>query len=204
MTAIDTIRTTFLNPLLHRQDGSTLPWTDAELNAFEGVAITDLWPQNGKWATGDVATSSTSQTYTVPGGIQRISRIDLVDSGGLYVDRAFNWRVLAKGVAPTIVVQPLLGASLTLRVSGWLPFAADGSDLPAGLQHVIAYLAASLAYGGLASQLTQSELQQGLDRGQVVDYPTAVGLAAYWQKQAEIILATDDSLVTVGPRAAYR
>jgi hypothetical protein len=204
VTTIDTIRTDYLNPILHRVDGTTRPWGDTELNGYIADAITDLWPANGKWATGDVATDSTTQTYTAPTGVQRISRIDLVDPSGLYVDRAFNWRLLSKGTPPTFVLRPLIGAGLTLRVSGWGPFKSDASDLPDALKHVIAYLAASLAYGAQASLLTQSELQQGLDQGQVVDYPTTIGLGAYWQKRADVILQTDDSFVTIGPRAAYR
>src|SRR5512139_1018270 len=175
MATIATLRQSYLNDYLHRADGSTRPWSDTELDQYLADALVDLWPRNGLQVTGDVATLSTSQEYTLPASMVRVERIDVLDSSGFYIDRVVNWRGIPGG---KIVIKPVLADGYTLRCVGWKAFAADGADLPSRLEASVARLAAGLAYGGLASDLLNSERQQNLDTGRVIDYGTAIGLSA--------------------------
>jgi hypothetical protein len=201
MTTITLLRQTYLNKYLSRSDSDTVPWASTDLDQLLGDAIRSLWPVHGVMAVGDVATSSTTQEYTVPASIQRVSRIEMLDTDGYYVGAVTNWRPTTSG---KVVIKPRLADGYTLRVTGWKPFADTGSDLPANLEDVVAKLGASLAYGALAAYLTNSQKQQNLDTGRIVDHQQAISLSAYWSQQAESRLFRDPSRVAYAPRRAQR
>ena len=207
MTTVAALRQTYLNDILQRIDGSTIPWSDNQCNQAITNAMYDLWPNVGQFVYGDVATSSTSMLYTVPAalgtveGEYAVSRIDVLDPAGNYVDTARVWR---RHTATQVVVKPLLSSGYTLRFYGWKRFAVTGSDLPIRLERAAAYKAASACYGMLTGRLINSQLQQGLDSGRVVDYPSAVGLSAYWEAQYRTVTVNDPSRISLSPRRAYR
>lgn len=207
MATVVALRTTYLNDLLQRTDASSVPWTDSQCNQAITNALFDLWPLLGQFVYGDVETSSTSQLYTVPvalgtvAGEYQISRIDVLDASGNYVDQVGIWR---RHSATQVVIKPLLSSGYTLRFYGWKRFASDGSDLPVRLERAIAYKAASTAYGMLTGRLVNSQLQQGLDSGRVVDYPSAVGISAYWEAQYQRVIREDPARISLAPRGAYR
>lgn len=201
MATITTLRQNYLNDYLHRADGDIRPWGTTELDQYLADAILDLWPTNGIQVTGDVATVSSGEEYTLPASMVRVERIDVLESGH-YIDRVVNWRGIPGG---KVVIKPTLADGFTLRFVGWKPFAADGADLTTRLERVVSRLAAGLAYGGLASDLLNSQRQQNLDSGRVIDYQTAVGLAAYYTRIGREGMAGDhESVVRVGPRRARR
>lgn len=207
MTTVAEIRQNYLNDILERIEGASVPWSDAKCNLAITTAFYALWPHIGQFVYGDVATSSTSQLYTVPvalgtvAGEYQISRIDVLDASGNYVDQVGVWR---RHSATQVVIKPLLSSGYTLRFYGWKRFAADGSDLPVRLERAVSFKAASMCYGMLTGRLVNSQTQQGLDSGRVVDYPSAVGLSSYWEAQYQQIIRNDPSFVSVAPRAAYR
>jgi hypothetical protein len=201
MTTIAALRTTYLNKYLARSDADTQPWATTDLDQHLADAVTSLWPVHGLFAVGDVATDSSTQEYTVPASIARLSRIEMLDSSGHYLSPVTNWRTTASG---KVVVKPLLATGYTLRFSGWKAYAAAGTDLPANLEDVVAKLAASQAYGQLAASLTNSQRQQTLDSGRIVDHQQAISLGAYWQRLAESRLFNDPSRVSLAPRRAQR
>jgi hypothetical protein len=207
MTTVAALRQTYLNDLLQRADASSVPWSDSACDQAITNALYDLWPNLGQFVYGDVPSSSTTMLYTVPAalgtafGEYRISRIDLLDSSGNYVDQVGVWRPHS----PTqVVIKPLLVTGYTLRFYGWKRFAATGSDLPVRLERAVAFKAAATAYGMLTGRLVNSQSQQGLDSGRVVDYPSAVGLSAYWEAQYRQIVSTDAARISYAPRRAYR
>lgn len=204
VTAIDDLRTGHLNHFLHRLDASAKPWAAAELDVLLGDAVTRLWPRLGIWTTDDVDTDSTTMLYTVPtafGSRFRISRIDLVNTDGLYVDRVNNWR---KHNDAQVLVKPQISTGLTLRFYGWIPFDPDASDLVVDLEDAVAHAAAARAYGGLAAELTNSERQQNLDTGRVVSYADAVGMAAYHERLFADAISDHPSKLSYSPRASHR
>jgi len=201
MTTIAALRTTYLNGYLHRTDGATKPWGDAECNQYLTDALVQLWPQVGLYANGDVATDETSNLYTVPASIERVARIDVLNADSHYVDRVSNWRAHD---ATKVIVKPRIANGATLRFYGWKRFAATGSDLLTDLEQIVAYAAASMAYGGLAAELVNSQRQQNLDSGRVVDYPTAIGMASYFQARYTAGILNHPNRLHTGPRAAYR
>lgn len=207
MATVAALRQTYLNDILERAEASTVPWSDAKCNQALTNALYDLWPMLGQFVYGDVATSSTTQLYTVPAalgtveGEYQISRIDVLDASSNYVDTARVWR---RHSATQIVLKPKLSSGYTLRFYGWKRFAADGSDLPLRLERAVAYKAASTCYGMLTGRLVNSQTQQGLDSGRVVDYPSAVGISAYWEAQFQRIAQNDPSRISLSPRGAYR
>lgn len=207
MATVASIRQDYLNQFLQRTDGESVPWGDAQCNTAITGAFYDLWPLVGQFVFGDVATSSTSMLYTVPvalgsaEGEYQISRIDVLDASGTYVDTALVWR----RHSPTqVVIKPLISSGYTLRFYGWKRFAVTGSDLPVRLERAVAYKAAGVLYGELAARLVNSQTQQGLDSGRIVDYPTAIGLSAYWETQFQRTVRSDPSQVSLAPRGAYR
>lgn len=210
MTTVALLRTTYLNVSLRRVDGDTTPWTDAQCNQAITDALTQLWVDElGKFTQGTVAPSQASDVYTIPAALQagRISRIELERaSGGISgkIDTVTNWR---KYSATQVRISPILptDASLTLRFFGWIPFQVDGSDLPVILESIVAMKAAALAYGQELGQLANSQLQQGLDQGRVVDYPTAVGMSAYWERRyQDMVERLPDYRVSYAVRRAWR
>jgi hypothetical protein len=204
VTTVAALRTTYLNNYLERTDADTLPWTTAELGQQLTDCLTKLWPKNGIFTFGDVASSSTSMLYTVPaafGAKFRISRIEVLDSSSLYVDRVLNWRAHS----PTqILVKPLLQSGLTLRMYGWKPFAVAGTDLDSDLEPTVAQRAAGRAFGALAARLLNSQRQQNLDSGRVVSYQDAIGLSAYYERLYAEGITDHPSRVSYSPRAAHR
>lgn len=204
MTTVALIRSTYLDTFLERIPAATEPWTDAELQAHITNVLTKLWPRNGIFVFGDVASSATSQLYTIPAALtakNRISRIDVLESGGLYVDRVSNWRPHS----PTqVLIKPLVSTGYTFRFYGWKPFAVTAADLDTDLEETIAHRAASRAYGQLAASLVNSQRQQNLDSGRVVSYQDAIGLAAYYERLFADGIADHPSKVNQAPRAAHR
>lgn len=205
MTTVALLRTTYLNVYLKRTDGDAQPWLDSDCNQALTDALGDLWPTLGLRATGTVATDGASRIVTLPGSIAKVTRIDVEDSAGHYIDRVVNWRYHYDANPPTkVLVSPILAAGYTLRFFGWKPFASDGADLLVRLENVVAMKAAALAYGILSGQLVNSERQQGLDSGRVVDYQTAVGMSAYWERRYQEALRDDPERTQVHARAARR
>lgn len=206
MATVDSLRTK-LNTIVRRNDGSTTPWTDAQANAAVTDALSALWHDNiGKRAQGTVATSQASDVYAIPAGVDRISRIELeLVAGGStsIVQKVTSWRYYDD---THVRIQPLLptNASLLLRFFGWTAFALDGSDLPARLETAVSYKATAIAYGQELGQLGNSQLQQALDQGRVVDYATAVGLSAYWERRYRDLLDGDQAMKSYAARHAHR
>jgi hypothetical protein len=109
--------------------------------------------------------------------------------------------------ATTIRIQPriLAASGLALRFYGWGPFSTVATDLPVDLEAAVAERAAALAYGSLAGVLVNSQRQQGLDSGRVVDYQTAVGLSAYYERRyMEAVIKYPAQVGASAPRAARR
>jgi len=207
MTTVASLRTTYVNGYLGRTDASTIPWSDTQVGQHITDALTKLWPDVGLRLTGTVAAASASGVYTTPASIKRIARIVLeyVDGGTTdIVDTITNWK---HETDTTIRVQPRIGtqSGLSLRFYGWGPYSAVGTDLPTDLEAAVAERAAALAYGSLAGQLVNSQRQQGLDSGRVVDYQTAVGLSAYYERRYQEAIAKYPSRVGASaPRRARR
>jgi hypothetical protein len=216
VTTVALLRTGFLNQRLRRVDGDAVPWSDAQCNALLVDALSQLWNDEiGKFVTGTVATDQASDVYSLPatflgaGGVgisSKVSRIELEHtSGGVSrrADRVTNWRPYSD---TQVRINPMLptDSSLLLRFFGWAPFAIDASDLPVRLENVVAMKAAALAYGELSSHLANSQTQQGLDSGRVVDYPTAVGLSAYWERRYQDQVERDPARRNFAPRSAHR
>lgn len=211
MTSIAQLRTTHLNKYLGvSDDGKELPWPADDRDQYLKDALALCWPDIGNRVTGTVSTSDASDVVTLPAGWEQgnavISRIDLsYSTGGITrrVGKLTSWQYLDEG---SILITPPLAtlSGLTLRLVGSQPFAASGSDLPTRLERAIAYRAAALAFGSLAGQLANSSKQQGLDNGQIVDYPTAVGLSTYWERRYFEQIDKDPFRVSVGPRRARR
>jgi hypothetical protein len=203
-TAIQDIRSGYVDLHLHRTAGGTRPWSDAELEAAIAEVIAKLWPRLGVYTHGDVDADQTTNLYTVPtefGTSWRISRIDLLDSTGLYRDRISNWRIHD---STQVIVKPLIANGATLRFYGWVPFAADGSDLPDDLASMVGHRASSRAWTNLAGELLNSERQQNLASGRVVSYADAVGLAAAHERTYQDGTIDHPSRVSYAPRAANR
>lgn len=210
MTTVALIRTNYVDAYLRRADLDTVPWTDGQIDRATVDALTALWPDGiGKRGSGTVNASQASDVYTIPlvAGVPiRISKIDFVQtSGGVTqrVGRITSWEYVDD---TTFRVSPMLPtvSGLVLRVAGWIPFLTDASDLPVRLESVVAMKSTALCYGQEAGQLAQSQTQQGLDSGRVVDYPTVVGLSAYWERRYRDALDGDQNMKSYAPRHAYR
>ena len=207
MTTVTLLRQTYVNGYLGRVDASTLPWTDTQVDRHISDAILKLWPDVGIRATGTVAAATASGIYTIPNSIARIERIVLeYVSGGVtdVVDEVTDWRYESD---TTVRVQPRVGTTtgLSLRFYGRKAYNALASDLPVDLEPTVAERAAALAYGSLAGILANSQRQQGLDSGRVVDYQTAVGMSAYYERRYQDAIARRmDRVTTAAPRRARR
>lgn len=209
MTTVAAIRQTWLNPFLERADGQTTPWTDGELDQRIADALAQLWQDGiGKRANGTVATSQASDVYTIPAALTggRISRIELEQtSGGVTsaIEKVTSWRMYSD---TQVRVRPMLPtlSGLVLRFFGYVPYLQTASDLPQRLENAVAMKAAGLAYTQLASALVNSQTQQGLDSGRVVDYQTAGGLAAYYERRYQEIVRRDPDRMSWAPRRATR
>lgn len=210
MTTVALLRQTWVNSFLDRVDGQTVPWSDTEINQRITDALTQLWADGiGKRVTGTVATNQSSDVYTIPAALQspgRISRIELEQvSGGVTsrVDRVTSWQVYSD---TQVRVKPILptDSTLALRFFGWAPFDVAGSDLPTRLENAVAMKAAGLAFGQMTGGLVNSQTQQGLDSGRVIDYQTAAGLSAYWERRYQEIIRRDPARISLGPRRATR
>lgn len=202
MATIDGLRGA-LNGYLKRTDGDSLPWSDADCNTYLGDAIGQLWPVYGLFTSGDVASSSASQEYALPGSIPvaGLSRIALVDSAGRYVDRVSKWRARD---ATHVIVFPAIRDGYTLRCFGWKAFALTGSDLPTSLEDAVVYAAASLAYGALAASLVNWQRQQNLDSGRMVSYQEAAAMSAYWASRSTAALHGSEHTIGFASRSARR
>jgi hypothetical protein len=209
VTTVATIRTTFLNKYLgigSSNDADVVPWTSQERDEFIVGALYQTWPDIGLRATGSVATSQASDLVTIPGSIQKISRIELRQTAGgvsTKIDRIVDWSLVSD---TQVRINPLLptNAQLALHFYGWKPFAVDAVDLLPRLERVVAFRAASLAFSALSGQLGNLARQQGLDNARVVDYPTAVGLAALWERRYFEAVDKEPSRISVAPRGARR
>lgn len=206
MTTVATIRQTYLNNLLDRIEGDTRPWTDAQAGQHITDALAQTWPDLGLRATGTVATTNATQVYTIPGSIGRISRISLErTTGGVtqQVGLVTSWRYYSD---TQVIIEPLFDTdtTLALRFFGYKPFDVAGSDLPTRLENVIAMKAAALAFGSLEGRLVNSQRQQSLDSGRVVDYQQAAGLSAYWERRYQQAVLLDPARISYAPRRASR
>jgi hypothetical protein len=210
---VSLIRQRFLDKYLRRREGDPVPWSDAECDQAIADALAALWNDGiGHRAQGTASPSSSSDVYTIPAaftneaGQGRVSRIELEQTAGgtsARVAKVTSWEYYSD---TQVRIQPALPSSstLTLRFFGWVPFLLDGTDLPVRLQSVVAMKAAALSFGQLAGLLTNSQSQQGMDSGRVVDYQTAVGLSAYWERRYRDALDGDQNLKSYAPRHAFR
>lgn len=209
MTTIADLRANYVDDYLDRTAGSTVPWTDTRVELHIADALQQLWADGvGKLATGTVAPSQASDVYTIPGGLELgdISRVELeYSSGGISqrVDRAVNWQRYS-ATQVRIIPRIVTDSTLTLRFFGYVPYSVTGADLPVRLENVVSMKAAGLAYATLAARLTNTQNQQSLDSGRVVDYQTALGLSAYWERRYQDQITRDHSRRSLAPRAAYR
>lgn len=209
MTTVAALRGTYLNPILRRVDGDNTPWTDGQADQAITDALRTLFVDGiGKRTNATVATSQASDVYAIPAALQggRISRIELEQSSGgttSRIQKVTSWQVYSD---TQVRIRPLFptDASLALRFFGWAAYAVTGSDLPTRLEPVVAWKAAALAYGQELGQLANSQLQQGLDQGRVVDYPTAAGMSAYWERRYRDAIEDDPDLISLAPRHAHR
>lgn len=211
MTTVALLRTNYLNGDLRRAEASTAPWTDAQASQAITDALNGLWQDGiGKRAQGTVATNQASDVYTIPAIFAmpdgRISRIELEQvSGGVSsrIQRVTAWTYYSD---TQVRIAPMLptSSSLLLRFFGWIPFLSDATDLPVRLERAVSFKAAALAYGQLTGQLVNSQTQQGLDSGRVVDYASAVGLSAYWERRYRDLLDGDQNMKSYAPRHAHR
>lgn len=209
MTTVAALRTGYVNALLGREnDADTIPWTTTHLDRHIVDVLRKLWPTHGRFVSGTVAPSQSSDIYTIPSALTggRISRIELEQSSGgvsSLVDRVTDWRYHSD---TQVRVRPLLptDSTLLLRFYGWVPFAVDASDIPARIEPAVGERAAGFAYGQLGGQLVNYKRQQGLDSGRVVDYPTAVGLSAYFERRYFEQMDGDPSMVSYAPRRSKR
>jgi len=206
VTTVALLRTTYVNGYLGRTEASSVPWSDTQVAQHITDALAKLWPDVGLRLTGTVATASPSGVYTIPASIKRVSRIVVESTSGDVdlVDTVTNWRYETDA---TVRIQPRIQteAGLALRFYGWGPFSSVGTDLPTDLEAAVGERAAALAYGSLAGVLANSERQQGLDSGRVVDYQTAVGMSAYYERRyAEAIVKYPAQVGAVAPRRARR
>jgi hypothetical protein len=203
MTSVAALRTGHIEPYLHAGTlgASTRPWTSTEIDAYTGAVLAELWPDVGIYATGDVTSDSTVQEYTIPGSIQRINFIDILDSSGYYIDRVMSWRPLPSG---KVLIKPRIVSNLTLRFTGFKPYSSAGTDLPIRLEQIVAWRSLGRAYKGLAGELINSERQQNLDTGRVISYQEAFQNGALFEEQYHTAILRDPSLVRSGPRASHR
>jgi len=206
MTTVAAIRTTYVNGYLGRADASTIPWSDTQVGQHITDALTKLWPDVGIRLTGTVTANSATGIYTIPASIKRVSRIVVESTDGVadIVDTITDWWY---ETATTVRIKPriLAGSGLALRFYGWGPFSTVATDLPTDLEAAVGERAAALAYGSLAGVLVNSQRQQGLDSGRVVDYQTAVGLSAYYERRyMEAIIKYPAQVGAVAPRRARR
>lgn len=205
MVTIATLQTDYVDRYLGRDDNGTRPWTDDEVQDHIQSALDRLWPELGLRMSGDVATDQTTNTYTLPSGMLRITRIDLIDSTGLYRDRITSFRVLMDDDSPaSFIVQPLLPTGFTMRVLGWKAFARTGSDLHVRLESVVAAHAAALCWTQLAGDLLNTERHQNRDVGRAISYQDAAQQAAYWMGLYREGIANDPARVRVGQVRASR
>lgn len=211
MTSIAALRTTYLNGHLGiAEDSVEIPWSSDARDGNLRDALAQTWPDVGVRATSTVATDESSDVVALPSGWELgnavISRIDLVyTTGGITrrVGKVTSWQYLDDA---SILITPALATltGLSLQLVGWQPFALSGADLPVRLERAVGYRAAGLAFGDLAGQLANTQRQQGLDNGRIVDYPTAVGLSAYWERRYFEQIDKDPAMVSTGPRRARR
>jgi len=204
MTTIAAIREPTLNAFLGRTDGGTKPWTDTDCNTVIGQALEELWPMMGVYFN-DVATvDEETQFYTLPAGMEIVSRIQLESiSPAEVLSGVPNWRRTGDS---ELLIQPRIpnDSNLQLRIYGWKPYQSDASDIPDRLATLVAMKAASLAYGLLGAQLSNYEQQIALDSGKQITYADAVGLSSYWQRRYEDRIRAEPGQVTLAPRMAVR
>jgi hypothetical protein len=210
MATILSLRTTYLNTYLDRNEGSTRPWTDAECSQFLTDALYATWPDMGHFTYAESPASGT-QFIPVPATFTaaldyKLSRVILLDApqaqGGTYTDDVKGYR---KHSATTIVSKKVIPqAGQYVGFYGFIPIAADGSTLPLRMESTISNLAASYAYGKLAAELLNSERQQNLDSGRVVDYASAAGFSSYWLRLYEARTVVEPLRLSYAPRASSR
>lgn len=211
MATIAGLRETYLNGHLGvSEDGAALPWTSDARDQYLRDALAQSWPDVGIRATDTVATDESSDAVTLPAGFEQgsaiISRIDLIYTTGgrrRRVGKVTSWSYVDDG---TIQITPSFAtlAGLELLLVGYQPFSLTGSDLPVRLERAIAARAAALAFSDLAGQLANSKKTQGLDSGMIVDYPTAAGLSALWERRYFEQIEKDPAATSQGPRRARR
>ncbi|RLB44766.1 MAG: hypothetical protein DRH30_00490 [Deltaproteobacteria bacterium] len=202
-TTVALLRTGHIEKFLHAGTltTSTRPWTLTEIDAYTSAVLAELWPDVGVYTTGDVTSDSTVMEYTIPGSIERITIIDILDSSDYYIDRVMSWRPLPSG---KVLIKPRITDNLTLRFTGYKPYAADATDIPVRLEQIVAFRSLARAYDGLAGELINSERQQNLDSGRVISYQEAAQQATFYEGKYRDAIIRDPSLIRSGPRASHR
>ena len=202
-TTVADLRTGHNEHLLHTATTAltTRPTPSPPIDIYTVAVLEELWPDVGIYVTGDVASDTTTQEYTIPALIERIAFIDILDQNGFYIDRVSSWRTLPDG---KVVIKPRIAANLTLRFTGFKPYDNDATDLPTRLEQVVAYRSCARAYDALAGELINSQRQQNLDSGRVITYQEAQQQAAFYEAKYQERILRDPSLVRSGPRASHR
>jgi hypothetical protein len=207
---VATIRTGHLNKFLGvAADSEAVPWPAADRDIYIADALAQTWPDIGKRVTAIAPANQSSDVYTIPlvnGATMRVTRIELEQSAGGVtgkVDQIVGWRYYSETQLRVMPLLPTI-AGYNLRFFGWVPFLADASDIPARLEPVIAMRAAAIAFGAAAGQQGNYRRQQGLDESRVVDYPTMVGMSAYWERRYFEQIQKDPASVSYAPRRARR
>ncbi len=203
-TTVALLRTNHIEKFLHAGtlDGTSRPWASTEIDAYTSAVLAELWPDVGVYATGDVTADSTVQEYTIPGSIERVTIIDILDSTGVYyLDRVMSWRPLPSG---KVLVKPRILTDFVLRFTGYKPYAVDATDIPVRLEQIVAFRALARAYDGLAGELINSERQQNLDSGRVISYQEANQQGSFYEAKYREAIIRDPSVVRSGPRASHR
>jgi hypothetical protein len=181
------------------------------VSAVIGNALARLWPDMGTLQYAETVCDG-RQFIAVPAifttAIEyKLSRIILLDGpeaqGGTYGDDLKGWR--KHPIDNQIVVKKgFPGAGVYAGFYGWVPFAPDGSDLPVSLEPALADRSASFAYGDYGAKLANYQRQLNLDDSRVVDYPTAIGLSAYYEKRYQDGTLDSQYRLTFAPRSSSR
>lgn len=208
MTTIALLRAD-VNIRLDRQDGDPEPWEDDEIDSHVAAALRRLWPDLGLATYGETETDG-GQFLAVPstftGGEYKISRIILLDApaagGGRYSDDIKGWK---KHPGDKVVVKSgFPRAGVYAGFTGYVPFSVAGTNLPTSLFDAVCDRAASFAFGAYAAKLANLERQQNLDSGRVIDYPTAIGAAAYFARLYADATLDSQYRLTFAPRSSSR
>lgn len=192
-----------VNTYVRRTALDTQPWSDGQVTQAVTDALDQLWPDFGVLTFGEVGTDGT-QYLTVPaefGSSYRLSRILLKNSQGIVADKATSYQL---HINNQVFTKTRIAAGNTFSIYGFIPYANDGSNLPARLNSAIAMRAASFLYGMLAASLANSQRQQNLEQNRVISYQEALSLSAYYERRFQDATEREPTRVSYAPRASAR